>query len=230
MKTHYKIVMFWMIVISLFHPRYFDLMGQDRESSAWTIARLKYSGGGDWYNDPSAIPNLARFMNANTGVRIREEEAKISVMDERLFSFPVLFLTGHGRVTFTDRESERLRLYLESGGFLYVDDDYGLDVSFRQVMTQVFPDRDFVELFFSHGIYSIHFRFPDGLPKTHEHDDKPPQGFGVLDDNDRLMVFYSYETNLSDGWADPNVHGDPEAKRQEALKMGTNIMIWAILH
>lgn len=206
------------------------LNAQDQASSAWTIARLKYSGGGDWYNDPSAIPNLARFMNANTNVHVREEEVKISVMDERLFSYPVIFLTGHGRVSFSDREAERLRLYLESGGFLYVDDDYGLDASFRRAMKQVFPDREFRELPFSHGIYSIHYHFPDGLPKIHEHDNKPPQGFGIADDQNRLMVYYTYETNLSDGWADLNVHGNPDEKRQQALKMGTNIMIWAILH
>jgi hypothetical protein len=226
----YKLMILGWVALSISLPTKSELLAQDRESSAWTIARLKYSGGGDWYNDPSAIPNLARFMNANTGVRIREDETKISVMDERLFSFPVLFLTGHGQVSFTEREAERLRLYLESGGFLYADDDYGLDGSFRLAMKQVFPDRDWIELPFSHGIHSIHFRFEDGLPKIHEHDDKPPRGFGILDDNDRLMVFYTYETNLSDGWADPDVHGDPEEKRQQALKMGTNIMIWAILH
>ena len=160
-----------------------DLCAQNRESNTWMIARLKYSGGGDWYNDPSAIPNLARFMNANTNVHLQEQEIKIDIMDERLFSFPVLFLTGHGRVAITNREAERLRLYLESGGFLYADDDYGLDASFRQAMKQVFPDRMLVELSFSHGIYSIHYRFPDGLPKIHEHDDKAPQGFGILDDD-----------------------------------------------
>lgn len=206
------------------------LLSQNRDSGTWAIARIKYSGGGDWYNDPSAIPNLARFMNTHTGVRVREEEVRIALTDERLFSFPVLFLTGHGHITLTQQETGRLRQYLESGGFLYADDDYGLDASFRQTMKQVFPDREMFELPFSHGIYSIHFRFADGLPKIHEHDDKPPQGFGIADNEDRLMVFYTYETNLSDGWADPEVHGNPESKRLQALKMGTNILLWAILH
>lgn len=203
---------------------------QNQTSDPWAIARVKYSGGGDWYNDPSAVPNLARFMNANTEIRVREEEVRIALTDECLFSFPVLFMTGHGHVSLTDREAERLRLYLESGGFLYADDDYGLEPSFRSAMQKVFPDRELVELPFSHGIYSIHYSFPDGLPKIHEHDDKAPQGFGILDDQGRLMVFFTYETNLSDGWADPDVHGDPEEKRLQALRMGTNIMLWAILH
>lgn len=194
------------------------------------IARVKYGGGGDWYNDASAIPNLARFVNRNTGLSVNENEERISLSDERLFSFPFLFLTGHGRISLTGREVTRLRKYLLSGGFLYADDDYGLDKHFREIMKKVFPSRDFHELPFSHPIFNIHFKFDSGLPKIHEHDNKAPQGFGLFDDSGRLMVFYTYESNLADGWADADVHQSPVEKREAALKMGSNILIWAILH
>jgi hypothetical protein len=203
---------------------------QDTESSGLTIARVKYKGGGDWYNDPSSIPNLSRFLKQHTNIDVLEQEEKISLIDEKLFSFPILFLTGHGRIVFTDRETERLRSYLIGGGFLYADDDYGMNTYFREVMKKVFPDRAFVELPFSHEIYHIHFSFPNGLPKIHEHDRKAPQGFGIFDDSGRLMVFYTYETNLSDGWADPDIHDDPPDKREAALRMGVNIIVWALLH
>lgn len=194
------------------------------------IARVKYRGGGDWYNDPSAIPNLCRYLKTYTGIDVAEDEAKVSLTDETLFSYPILFLTGHGRILFSEEEIDRLRTYLLRGGFLYADDDYGMDKPFRESMKKVFPDRQLMELPFSHGIYHIHFRFNNGLPKIHEHDEKPPQGFGLFDDEGRLMVFYSYETNISDGWADPEVHNDPPEKREAALKMGSNIMVWALLH
>jgi len=201
-----------------------------RESSALTIARVKYDGGGDWYNDPSAIPNLCEFIQKETNIDINTDEAKISILDESLFIYPILFLTGHGKITLNDEEAERLRNYLLQGGFLYADDDYGLDSYFRKVMQQVFPDRPLVELPFSHDIYHVHFQFDHGLPKIHEHDNKPPQGFGILDDRDRLMVFYTYETNISDGWADPQVHEDPPEKREAALRMGLNIIVYALMH
>ena len=199
------------------------------QSSAFTIARLKYSGGGDWYNDPSAIPNLLAFMQAQTNVGVAEEQVITTVMDEQLFSYPILFMTGHGRISFTDEEIERLRTYLTSGGFLYADDDYGMDKYFRDEMAKFFPDKKFVELPFSHDIYNIHFKFPNGVPKTHEHDGKPPQGFGLFHEG-RLIVYYTYETNISDGWASPEVHGDHPEKRLEALRMGTNIMIYMLTH
>ena len=201
-----------------------------KESSSLMIARVKYRGGGDWYNDPSAIPNLCRYLKTYTGVDVAEDEAKVSLTDETLFSYPILFLTGHGRILFSEEEIDRLRTYLLRGGFLYADDDYGMDKHFRESMKKVFPDRQLRELPFSHGIYHIHFRFNNGLPKVHEHDEKPPQGFGLFDDEGRLMVFYSYESNISDGWADPEVHNDPPEKREAALKMGSNIMVWALLH
>jgi len=148
-------------------------------------------------------------------------------LDEQLFAYPVLFITGHGRIAFATEEIVRLRHYLTHGGFLYADDDYGMDSSFREMMKKIFPDNELVELPFSHDIYKIHYKFENGLPKTHEHDKKPPKGYGIFFQG-RLVVFYTYETNLSDGWADPEVHGDPLAKREEALKMGTNIMIYVL--
>ena len=201
-----------------------------KESSKWAIARVKYRGGGDWYNDPSAIPNLCRYLKAHASVDVAEDEARVGLTDESLFNYPILFLTGHGRIQLTDEEASRLRLYLKRGGFLYADDDYGMDKSFREAMKKIFPDRPIVELPFSHGIYHIHYKFDNGLPKIHEHDEKPPRGFGIFDEDGRLMVFYTYETNLSDGWADPQVHSDPPEKREAALRMGVNIMVWALLH
>jgi hypothetical protein len=199
------------------------------DPSAWMIARVKYGGGGDWYNDPTAVPNLCHYLKTHTLVDVAEDEAQVSLTDESLFSYPILFITGHGRILLSEEEASRLRMYLLRGGFLYADDDYGMDSSFREAMKKVFPDRPIVELPFSHGIYTVHFRFPNGLPKIHEHDNNPPQGFGIFDDNGRLMVFYTYETNLSDGWADPQVHGDPPEKREVALRMGVNIVLWALL-
>ena len=199
-------------------------------SSDLVLARVRYRGGGDWYNDPSALPNLSHFLRREAGIDIAAEEARISLMDETLFAHPFLFLTGHGNIVFSDEETERLRTYLSKGGFLYVDDDYGLDPHFRSILKRVFPERPLVELPFSHGIYNIHFRFPNGLPKIHEHDNQPPRGFGVMDDAGRLMIFYTFETNLSDGWADPDVHGDPPDTRESALRMGSNIVLWALMH
>jgi len=195
-----------------------------------TIARVRYQGGGDWYNDPSCIPNLCSFIRSNTGVDVEEREVQIALDDPDLFSHPILFLTGHGRIAFNDAETKALRKYLLGGGFLYADDDYGMDAFFRREMKKVFPDREWLELPFSHGLYSVVFRFDHGLPKIHEHDNKPPQGFVLLDDRGRVMVFYSYESNVSDGWVDPDVHRDPPERRQTALQMGTNIIVWALLN
>lgn len=208
-----------------------DLTAQENElTSDVTIARLKYSGGGDWYNDPSAIPNLCRFIRKYTRIAISEQEGKVSLLDESLFSYPILFMTGHGKIGLSEEETARLRDYLIHGGFLFADDDYGMDKYFRETMSKVFPNRPLMELPFSHGIYHIHFSFPNGLPKIHEHNNKPPQGFGIFDDSGRLMVFYCYESNISDGWTDARVHNDPEEKRQAALRMGLNIIVWALLH
>lgn len=191
------------------------------------IARVKYRGGGDWYNDPSALSNLIAFTRnaAPAGIRSRYEDVDIGSRD--LFNYPFLFLTGHGNITVTNAEATNLREYLDAGGFLYIDDDYGLDPFIRPVMKRVFPDGEFVELPFTHPIYRTLFHFGAGLPKVHEHDGKPPQGFGIIR-NGRLVVFYTYESNLSDGWADPAAHGLPEALRTEALRMGANILAGAL--
>ena len=194
----------------------------------FSIARVKYQGGGDWYNDPTALPNLSNYIIQNTHVNIARQDINLDLTDSRLFSHPILFLTGHGNLLLSSDEIKTLRTYLLKGGFLYVDDDYGLDQSFRKVMQKVFPEKSLTELPYSHGIYHAHFKFPNGLPKIHEHDNKPPRGYGLFDNQGRLMVFYTFETNLSDGWADPQVHNDPPHKRIEALQMGTNIVIWAI--
>jgi len=193
------------------------------------IARVKYGGGGDWYNDPSIIPNLSREINKRTSLKAQEEQAVVSLADEELFNYPFIFLTGHGNIKFTDREIRNLRTYLTSGGFLYADDDYGMDESFRREIKRVFPDKELVELPFDHEIYHIFYDFSNGLPKIHKHDGKPPQGFGMFHEG-RLILFYTYETNISDGWADPEVHNDPQEKREEAFKLGINIVMYALTH
>ncbi len=198
-----------------------------KPTSAFQIVRVKYNGGGDWYNDPSAEVNLLNFIKQNTKIRVNPEYKFVEIENENLFSYPFLFLTGHGNISLSDFEVKKLREYLTNGGFLYVDDDYGLDQSIRREMKKVFPDKDFVELPFSHGIYHSLYDFPNGPPKTHEHDNKPPQGFGIFHEG-RLVVYYTFESNPSDGWADPEVHKDPEEKRIEALKFGTNIVIWVL--
>ena len=202
---------------------------QSRIESQFRIGRLKYSGGGDWYNDPSADVNLLRFVRQETGIDTDPRYEFVDLSNDKLFSYPFLFLTGHGNIVFSDFEVQRLREYLLAGGFLYADDDYGLDKAFRREMRRVLPDQEFVELPFSFGLYHSQFEFPNGVPKTHEHDKKPPQGFGLFSQG-RLIVYYTYESNPGDGWADPEIHGDPESTRLQALRFGTNIVVWALTH
>ncbi len=198
-----------------------------RVSSALKIARVKYAGGGDWYNDPSEEVNLLLFVHQQTGMDVDARYEYVDLGDDRLFTYPFLFLTGHGNIAFSDNEVRRLRTYLENGGFLYADDDYGMDRAFRREIKKVLPQQELVELPFQHPLYHVLFQFPSGPPKTHEHNGKPPQGFGLFH-NGRLVVYYTYESNPSDGWADPDVHKDPEAKRQEALRFGTNLVLYAM--
>ena len=193
----------------------------------FTVARLKYSGGGDWYNDPSAEVNLLKFVQANTNIKVNAEYKFVDIASDEIFSYPFLFLTGHGNIVLSTEETKRLRTYLENGGFLYIDDDYGLDKAVRREMKKVFPENDFIEVPFSHKIFNIFYKFDSGSPKTHEHDKNPPQTFGIFLGN-RLAVLYTFEANPSDGWADPGVHNDPKIKREEALKFGTNIIIYAL--
>ncbi len=193
------------------------------------IARLKYDGGGDWYNDPSMIPNLCREITRRTLIRAAEEQAEVSATREELFRHPFLFLTGHGNISFSQREVKNLRAHLTGGGFLYADDDYGMDEPFRREIKKVFPDQQLVEIPFDHPIYHCFYGFAHGLPKIHKHDGKPPKGYGIFH-RGRLVVFYTYETNISDGWADPKVHNDPPEKREDAFKMGINIVVYAMTH
>ncbi|MBN2572712.1 MAG: DUF4159 domain-containing protein [Ignavibacteriales bacterium] len=197
------------------------------QDGAFQIARVKYSGGGDWYNDPSAEVNLLKFVQQNTNIITKPEYVFVDISSDDLFSYPFLFITGHGNIVLSDNEVKRLRTYLENGGFLYVDDDYGLDKSFRKEMKRVFPDREMVELPYSYGLFNCLYDFSNGVPKTHEHDLNPPQTFGYFH-NMRLVVLYTFESNPSDGWADPDVHNDPLEKREEALKFGTNIVVWVL--
>lgn len=196
-------------------------------SSDLTLVRIKYRGGGDWYNDPSIIPNLLRFLRQGTTIPCASEERHVELTSDALFSYPIAFITGHGRITFSDEEAVRLRLYLESGGFLYADDDYGMDEYFREAMKKVFPDKQWVELPFNHDIYRIVYAFPNGIPKIHEHDGGPGRAYGLFHDG-RMVAYYTFNTNISDGWADPEVHNDPEHIREAALKMGTNIVVYAL--
>jgi hypothetical protein len=198
-------------------------------SSSFSIARLKFAGGGDWYNDPNEEVNLLAFVKQNTDIDVNPKYQFVEISSDDFFSYPFIFMTGHGNISFTDAEAHRLRQYLESGGFLYADDDYGMDKAFRREIKKVFPDQQLVELPFSYGLYHCQFEFPNGVPKTHEHNGKPPQGFGLFYKG-RLVVYYTYESNPSDGWNDPSVHGDTEAKHQEALRFGTNLVVWALTH
>lgn len=195
--------------------------------SAVKIARAKYSGGGDWYNDPSSEINLLRYVRANTPILVEPTYEFVDLGTDNLFLYPVIFMTGHGTVSFSDAELRNLRAYLEAGGFLYIDDDYGMDASIRKELKRLFPQEDLKELPFSHKLYHCHFDFPNGLPKIHEHDEKPPQGFGLFV-NGKLAVYYTYETNPSDGWADPEVHHDTPERRDMALRIGTNILVYAL--
>jgi len=192
------------------------------------VARLQYGGGGDWYNDRSILPNLMRQVEQRTGIETAEQEVIVKLTEAELFQYPFLFMTGHGNVKFDQEEAERLRLYLTSGGFLYIDDDYGMDEAVRRELKKVFPDRELIELPFDHPIYHLLYDFSSGPPKIHEHDNKLPQGFGLFHQG-RLVLFYTYETNISDGWADPEVHQDPQEVREQAFRMGINILLYAML-
>lgn len=193
------------------------------------ITRLKYGGGGDWYSNPSSLPNLIAFIAENTTIPIAPKEYRASITDGDLYNHPFLYMNGHGNVRFTNEEVRLLRDYLTSGGFLHADDNYGMDESFRREMKRVFPKKDWVELPWDHSIFHTHFQFPRGCPKIHEHDGKPAQLLGLFHDG-RLIVVYSYQTDLGDGWEDLEVHNDGPEKHEAALKMGANIVVYALLH
>ena len=190
------------------------------------IGLLKYNGGGDWYANPTALPNLARFCNEEIGTQIDPDYGTVEVGSAELFNYPFIHMTGHGNVVFSDAEAENLRQYLIAGGFLHIDDNYGMDPYVRAAMKKVFPEQEFAEMHIEHPIYKQRFTFTNGLPKIHRHDDKSPQGFGLFWE-DRLVCFYTFECDLGDGWEDPDVHNDPEEVRLQALQMGSNIVQYA---
>ena len=192
------------------------------------LARIHYRGGGDWYNDPSALSNLMDYSKRFIPVSFREQYEDVELGSPDLHRYPFAFMTGHGNLVFNEAELENVRSWLDNGGFLYIDDDYGFDTAVRAFLARLFPNDDLVEIPLSHPIYSIVFNFSEGPPKIHEHDNKPPQGFGVFRDG-RLVIYYTYESNLGDGWTDAATHGNPESIREKALQMGVNILTLALI-
>jgi len=192
------------------------------------LGLLVYGGGGDWYANPTALKNLAKFSNQQLGTNFDASEGQVEVGSKELFNYPIVFATGHGRIMFNDAEAQNLRTYLLGGGFLHVDDNYGIDKYFRPAMKIVFPELDFVELPFSHPIYHQKFDFSNGLPKIHAHDGKPTKGYGLIHQG-RLVCFYSLETDLNDGWEDAEVHKDSDEKRTLALRMGANLIMYSFM-
>ena len=193
------------------------------------IALLKYNGGGDWYANPTSLPNLIEYCNKNIGTNINPDPATVDVGSAELFNYPLVHLTGHGNIVFSESDVLNLRHYLAAGGFLHIDNNYGIEQYVRREMKKVLPDQEFVELPFSHAIYHTVYQFDNGLPKIHEHDNLPPQGFGLFVDG-RLVCFFSHECDLGDGWEDPSVHNDPMEKHIEALQMGANIVSFVFSH
>ena len=196
--------------------------------STYSIATLKYSGGGDWYANPTALPNLIEFSNKNLGTNIKESPDIVEVGSSDIFNYPFIHMTGHGNIFFSNEEANNLRKYLLSGGFLHVDDNYGLDEFFREEITKVFPNKKLIKINSNHIIFNQSFSFPNGLPKIHIHDAKPSEAYGIFD-NGRLLCLYTYESDLSDGWEDSEVHNDSEETRLKALKMGSNIIEYVFL-
>ncbi|MDP5172263.1 MAG: DUF4159 domain-containing protein [Bacteroidia bacterium] len=198
-----------------------------QEAPTLKIAKLKYNGGGDWYSNPTALPNLIEYVNNNTTVSLERLEEVVEPGGSQIYQYPYVYATGHGNITFSEAEAKNLRTYLLSGGFLHIDDNYGMDKFVRREMKKVFPDLEFVELPFSHPLFHQHYDFPGGLPKIHEHDGKAPQALALIWEN-RIVCLYTVECDLGDGWEDPTVHNDPEEIRQQALKMGTNVVLYAL--
>lgn len=207
------------IFLFIFIGLYSNTNGQD-------VAILKYNGGGDWYANPTAVPNLVKFTNQNTASNISENIQTVMANSEDIFGFPILFMTGHGNVVFSDDEIQNLRSYLMSGGFLHISDNYGMDKFIRRELKRLFPNLALQEIPSNHSIYNQKFKFQNGIPKIHEHDKKAPKGFGIFYQG-RLVLFYDYETDLSDGWEDESIHNNPKDVREKALKMGSNIIQYA---
>jgi hypothetical protein len=199
------------------------------EPAPLTIGRLHYDGGGDWYANPSSLPNLLNAIRERTALEVAQREVTVRLTDDRVWDVPYLYMTGHGNVRFSDAELDILRRWLRQGGFLHADDNYGMDESLRRELARLFPGTPLVEVPLDHPIYNVVYRFPTGLPKIHAHDGKPAQGFGLFLEG-RLVVYYSYQSDLGDGWEDPGVHGDGPELREAALRMGVNLFSYAVGH
>jgi hypothetical protein len=197
------------------------------DGASMTIGRLHYDGGGDWYANPSSLPNLLAAIRTRTNLRVAAQERAVTLRDDDLWNLPYIYMTGHGNVRWSEGDLTILRRYLRQGGFLHADDNYGMDASIRRELRRLFPGEELVEVPLGHPIYHLVYDFPRGIPKIHEHDKKPAQGFGIFLDG-RLAVFYSYQTDLGDGWEDPDVHRDPPEKREAALRMGVNLFAYAV--
>ncbi|WP_323789853.1 DUF4159 domain-containing protein [Psychroserpens sp.] len=195
-------------------------------SKAQDLAIVKYKGGGDWYSNPTALPNLITYCNDNINTKINPKPETVDVGSIDIFQYPMLHMTGHGNVFFSDEDAENLRSYLISGGFLHIDDNYGMEPYIKKELKKVFPNQELIEIPANHGIFNSAYPFPDGLPKIHEHDGKRPQAFGLFHEN-RLVLLFTFESDLGDGWEDPEVHNDPPSVREKALKMGANIVKYA---
>jgi len=202
---------------------YFTIAG----AADFTIARVKYNGGGDWYSNPTSLPNLLQYVEQQTNIICADEQAIVEIGSKEIFNYPYLYLNGHGRISLSDEQAENLREYLLAGGFLHCDDNYGIDKYLRVELKKVFPDEELIDLPFGHPVYHSHYDFPGGPPKIHEHDGQPAQGLGIIN-NGRLMVYYTFQSDLGDGWEDAAVHNDPPEKRQSALKMGVNLVVFAL--
>lgn len=195
-------------------------------STAQDLAILKYKGGGDWYSNPTALPNLIAFCNDNINTKMKAKPETVEVGSSDIFQYPLLHMTGHGNVFFSDEDAENLRNYLISGGFLHIDDNYGMQPYITKELKKVFPNQELVELPNNHPIFNTAYKFPKGLPKIHEHDGKRPQAFGLFHKT-RLVLLFTFESDLGDGWEDPEVHNDPEEVRLRSLQMGANIVKYA---
>ena len=211
------------LIVLIFLASYTITYGQ---SDKLKIAKLKYNGGGDWYANKTALPNLANFCNENLHTNIDTQDAVVEIGNPSLFDYSYVYMTGHGNVIFANQEAENLRNYLIAGGFLHIDDNYGLDQFIRLEMKKVFPELEFVELPFDHPVYHQKFEFEKGIPKIHEHDGKPAQAFGLIYEG-RLVCFYSYQSDLGNGWEDQRIHNDPQSVRLKALRMGANLISYA---
>ena len=208
------------VLLIIFSIAFLHVAAQNQEVK---IALLKYNGGGDWYANPTSLPNLIAYCNTNLKTNINPEPATIEIGTPELFNYPFAHITGHGNIIFSESEANNLRIYLEGGGFLHVDDNYGIDEFFRREIKKVFPEKELVELPPNHPIFHQKYKFNEGLPKIHEHDNKPPQAFGIFI-GERMVCLYTHEADLGDGWEDADVHNDPAEVREKALKMGANII------